>query len=148
MRAYPREGGAHRQRVSTTFWLGKKPLTNFFLCSGRDSNLWSWKSRPTLYQLSYHLPLHTLWINTVVVQRNQNAEAKKYNHDSYVYVFTYLRLLLQPFCYRLNNVLFSFARRQCLSLWEAWRVYEPCRSESESRTYYCSAYCLSFTFLN
>ena len=35
--AYTR-GGAHRQRVSTTLWLGKTPS----LCCGRDSNLCPW----------------------------------------------------------------------------------------------------------
>ena len=32
------------------------------LCSGRDSNLWSWNHwilRPTLYQLSHHVPIVT-----------------------------------------------------------------------------------------
>ena len=41
MCAYTHGGGAHRQRVSATFRLGKT-LTNFVLGSGRDSNLWSW----------------------------------------------------------------------------------------------------------
>ena len=40
MRAYTHGGWAHRQRVSTVFWLGK--TLKYLLCSVLGSNLWSW----------------------------------------------------------------------------------------------------------
>ena len=58
MRAWTHGGGAHRQRVSTTFWLWKT-LTNLSCAldgiptSGHGVH---WISRLTLYQLSHHVP--------------------------------------------------------------------------------------------
>ena len=59
MRAYTHGGGAHRQQISTTFWLGKT-LTNFSCATDRirtSGHGTHWISRPTFYQLSHHAPL-------------------------------------------------------------------------------------------
>ena len=63
MRAYnARRGWAHRQRVSTTF-LTLKISHNFFLCSGRRSNLGSLNSESEA--LPTDPPRHFEFINPV-----------------------------------------------------------------------------------
>ena len=58
MRAHAHGGGAHRQRVSTTFWLGKT-VTHFYCAPDGIRNSVHgihWISSPTIYQLSHHVP--------------------------------------------------------------------------------------------
>ena len=79
MRAYTHGRGWGTPITSQRNILIRKNSHKCFLCSGRDSNLWSWNplariSRPTLYQLSHHVPVN----QSVLGLRGQHLGGHRY----------------------------------------------------------------------